>query len=83
MVCFFSNKQSHFVSFFFEQDSESDECEETEEEFLERYAKVAAELEDSEVIEEADEEDDDHEIDLGKVCSSQQDKKQFIALFKT
>jgi hypothetical protein len=55
------------VSFFFEQDSESDECEETEEEFLERYAKVAAELEDSEVIEEADEEDDDHEIDLGSL----------------
>ncbi|BAB02737.1 unnamed protein product [Arabidopsis thaliana] len=50
-----------------DEDSESDECEETEEEFLERYAKVAAELEDSEVIEEADEEDDDHEIDLANL----------------
>lgn len=51
---------------FFEQDSESDECEETEEEFLERYAKAAVELEDSEVIDEADEEEDEIEIDLGK-----------------
>ena len=46
------------------QDSEEDECEETEEEFLERYAKAADEL--SEMVEEGDIEDEAQELELGK-----------------
>ncbi|ESQ48194.1 hypothetical protein EUTSA_v10019950mg [Eutrema salsugineum] len=59
-----------------DEDSESDECDETEEEFLERYAKAAAALEDGEVIEEADEEDDEREIDLG--CLNEIDPQKLV-----
>jgi hypothetical protein len=48
------------------QESEPEEHEETEEEFLDRYAKAAAALENGTVIEEGDEEDQDHETELGK-----------------
>jgi hypothetical protein len=48
------------------QESEPEEHEETEEEFLDRYAKAAAALENGTVIEEGDEEDQDHETQLGK-----------------
>lgn len=47
------------------QDSQSDDTEETEEHFLERYAKAAAILENSTVIEEGDLEDQEHETILG------------------
>ena len=47
------------------KDSEVDEHEETEEEFLNRYAKAAASLQDGTAIEEGDEEDQDHEVELG------------------
>lgn len=46
------------------QDSEDDQLEETEDEFLDRYAKAAAELEDEMV--EGDIDDDEQELELGK-----------------
>lgn len=48
------------------QDSDADELEETEEEFLDRYAKAAIDLENSILIEEGDVEDQDQDIELGK-----------------
>ncbi|ONK61647.1 uncharacterized protein A4U43_C08F32130 [Asparagus officinalis] len=48
----------------YDEDSEDEELEETEEEFLDRYAKVAADLEDN-MVEEGDLEDEEHELDLG------------------
>lgn len=50
------------------QDSDDDEHEETQEEFLERYAKAAIDLEDSLAVEEGDLENEDLELDLGKFC---------------
>jgi hypothetical protein len=49
------------------QDSDDDEREETEEEFLERYAQTARDLE-KEILEDAEggEEEDGKEIELGK-----------------
>ncbi|XP_062143385.1 importin beta-like SAD2 homolog isoform X2 [Alnus glutinosa] len=49
----------------YDEESEPEEHEETEEEFLDRYAKAAAALENGTVIEEGDEEDQDHETELG------------------
>lgn len=49
---------------FIYQDSEDDELEETEEEFMDRYAKAAAELEEN--IVEGDLEDEANQLDLGK-----------------
>lgn len=46
------------------QDSEDDEYEETEEEFLNRYAEAALALENGTVIEEGDLEDEDQEMDF-------------------
>lgn len=51
------------------QDSDADELEETEEEFLDRYAKAAIELENSSFIEEGNVEDEDQDIELGKYNS--------------
>lgn len=51
---------------FYRQESETEEHEETEEEFLDRYAKAAVALETGTVIEEGDEEDQEHETELGK-----------------
>ncbi|CAN8270232.1 unnamed protein product [Cochlearia groenlandica] len=65
-----------------DEDSESDECEETEEEFLERYAKAATELENSEVFEEEDEEDDEREIDLGSLDEIDSEKLVFSFMEK-
>ncbi|KAJ4721925.1 importin beta-like SAD2-like [Melia azedarach] len=49
-----------------DEDSGGDEYEETEEEFLERYAKAAVDLEnDNILVEEGDVEDQEHEIELG------------------
>lgn len=48
------------------QDSEVDEHEETEEEFLNRYAKAAVGLQDGTIIEEGDVEEQDHVIELGR-----------------
>ncbi|XP_068662047.1 importin beta-like SAD2 homolog isoform X2 [Aristolochia californica] len=50
-----------------DEDSE-DEHEETEEEFLQRYAKVAAELEEGMVTEEGDLEDQVQQLELGALC---------------
>lgn len=47
------------------QDSEEDEHEETEEEFLERCAKTASALENGTLVEEGDIDDQDQEIELG------------------
>lgn len=63
MSLFFDLK--YLVHIYICQDSEDDEHEETEEEFLDRYAKVAAELEDD-IVEEGDLEDEEHRLDLGK-----------------
>lgn len=49
---------------FFSQDSEDDEYEETEEEFLNRYAEAALALENGTGIEEGDIEDEDREMDF-------------------
>lgn len=63
-------KKKKFVNLYIYQDSEDEELEETEEEFLDRYAKVAADLEDD-MVEEGDLEDEEYELDLGKaLCSS-------------
>lgn len=51
---------------FYSQESEPEEQEETEEEFLDRYAKAAVALENGTVIEEGDVEDQEHETELGK-----------------
>ncbi|WCJ23225.1 ARM repeat superfamily protein [Euphorbia peplus] len=48
----------------YDADSSDDERDETEEEFLERYAKVAKEL-DNGTVEEGDVEDQEHDIELG------------------
>lgn len=48
------------------QSSEDDEREETQDEFLERYAKAAATLEDGMITEEGDVEDQVQELELGK-----------------
>ncbi|XP_015062518.2 importin beta-like SAD2 homolog [Solanum pennellii] len=48
-----------------DEDSEDDELEETELEFLERYAKTAAEMENGTIVEEGDTEDQELEIELG------------------
>lgn len=48
------------------KDSDADEHEETEEEFLNRYAKAAAALQDGTIIDEGDVEDQDHVIELGR-----------------
>lgn len=48
------------------QDSEDDEREETEEEFLERCAQAAAALENGTDVEEGDLEDQEDDIALGK-----------------
>nr|XP_023883800.1 uncharacterized protein LOC111996099 isoform X2 [Quercus suber] len=50
-----------------DEESEAEEHEETEEEFLDRYAKAAVALENGIVIEEGDEEDQDHETELGSL----------------
>lgn len=50
----------------FQQSSEDEKCEETAEEFLERYAKAAASLEDGMITEEGDVEDQVQELELGK-----------------
>ncbi|KAF9592182.1 hypothetical protein IFM89_012676 [Coptis chinensis] len=47
------------------RDSEDDEREETEEEFLDRYAKVSMSLENGIDVEEGDVEDQDQELELG------------------
>ncbi|KAF8017772.1 hypothetical protein BT93_H2847 [Corymbia citriodora subsp. variegata] len=47
------------------EDSDDDKHEETQEEFLERYAKAAIDLEDGNAIEEGDVENEDLEPDLG------------------
>ncbi|KAI0518612.1 hypothetical protein KFK09_006048 [Dendrobium nobile] len=47
-----------------DEDSEDEQLEETEDEFLERYAKAAADLE-NEMVEEVDIDDDDQELELG------------------
>lgn len=54
---------------FVVKDSEAEEHEETEEEFLSRYAKAAVSLEDGIDIDEGDLEDQDHEVELGKSLS--------------
>lgn len=51
------------------QDSDADELEETQEEFLDRYAKAAADLENGLVVEEGDLEDQDYEPELGKLIN--------------
>lgn len=48
-----------------DEDSEDGEYEETEEQFLDRYAKAAVALENGTLVEEGDEEDLDQEVDLG------------------
>ena len=52
------------------QDSDADELEETEEQFLDRYAKAAIDLENNTLIEEGDVEDYDQDIELGKYIYS-------------
>lgn len=47
------------------QDSEEDEHEETEEEFMERCAETASALDDGVLVEEGDIDDQDVEIELG------------------
>ncbi|GMY28006.1 importin beta-like SAD2 homolog isoform X1 [Fagus crenata] len=51
----------------YDEESEAEEHEETEEEFLDRYAKAAVALENGIVIEEGDEEDQDHDTELGSL----------------
>lgn len=51
---------------FVSKDSEADEQEETEEEFLNRYAKVAVALQDRTVVEEEGVDDQDQVIELGR-----------------
>ncbi|KAJ1403033.1 Importin-beta, N-terminal domain [Sesbania bispinosa] len=49
------------------EDSEVEEYEETEEEFLNRYAKAAEALENGSIIEEGDDEDQELEMELGQL----------------
>ncbi|KAG5011003.1 hypothetical protein JHK87_019518 [Glycine soja] len=51
----------------YDEDSGSDEYEETEEEFLNRYAKAAEALENGSAIEEGDDEDLELELELGQL----------------
>ena len=55
----------YFVIHFCCQDSEDDVHEETEEEFLERCAQAAIDLENGTGVEEVAEEDEEQEIELG------------------
>lgn len=56
------------IILIFLKDSEADEREETEEEFLSRYAKAAFALQSGSSIEEGEEMDgEDHEIELGRL----------------
>lgn len=48
------------------KDSEAEDNDETEEEFLNRYAKAAAALQSGVTIEEGDMDDEDHAIELGR-----------------
>ncbi|KAH9624051.1 hypothetical protein KSS87_019120 [Heliosperma pusillum] len=50
-----------------DEDSDDDVHDETEEEFLERYAEAAASLENGALVEEADSEDFDEELELGSL----------------
>uniref|UniRef100_A0A9I9DMS1 Importin beta-like SAD2 homolog n=1 Tax=Cucumis melo TaxID=3656 RepID=A0A9I9DMS1_CUCME len=59
-----------------DEDSDADELEETEEEFLDRYAKAAIELENSTFIEEGNVEDEDQDIELG--CYEEVDEGRII-----
>lgn len=65
-----------------DEDSQSDDTEETEEHFLERYAKAAAILENSTVIEEGDLEDQEHETILGSLEEVDQQKVVFSLMEK-
>ncbi|XP_044500110.1 importin beta-like SAD2 homolog isoform X2 [Mangifera indica] len=60
-----------------DEDSEGDECEETEEEFLERYAQAAVDLENNTLVEEGDVEDQEYDIDLG--CLEEVDQLKVVA----
>ncbi|KAK9136588.1 hypothetical protein Sjap_007182 [Stephania japonica] len=55
-------------------ESEDDEHEETEEEFLDRYAKEAAALEDGLLVEEGDADVEDQELELGALDEVDEDR---------
>ncbi|XP_028786891.1 importin beta-like SAD2 homolog isoform X2 [Neltuma alba] len=57
-----------------DEDSEAEEYEETEEEFLNRYAKAAEELENGSIIEEGDVEDQEPETELGRLIDIDEQK---------
>lgn len=61
-----------FVVLALPQDSEEDEHEETEEEFMERCAETASALDNVVLVEEGDIDDQDQEIEVGNAssCSS-------------
>ncbi|XP_030924098.1 importin beta-like SAD2 homolog isoform X1 [Quercus lobata] len=65
-----------------DEESEAEEHEETEEEFLDRYAKAAVALENGIVIEEGDEEDEDHETELGSLEEVDQKRVVFSLIEK-
>ncbi|XP_050239646.1 importin beta-like SAD2 homolog [Quercus robur] len=65
-----------------DEESEAEEHEETEEEFLDRYAKAAVALENGIVIEEGDEEDQDHETELGSFEEVDQKRVVFSLIEK-
>ncbi|KAK9161824.1 hypothetical protein Syun_008165 [Stephania yunnanensis] len=58
-------------------ESEDDEHEETEEEFLDRYAKEAAALEDGLIVEEGDADVEDQELELGALNEVDEDRAVF------
>ncbi|CAK8563851.1 unnamed protein product [Lathyrus sativus] len=58
----------------YDEDSEVEEYEETQEEFLERYAKAAVALEDDSVIEEGDVEDEELDMELGQLLDVDEQK---------
>ncbi|KAJ7980452.1 Importin beta-like SAD2-like protein [Quillaja saponaria] len=56
----------------YDEDSEAEEFKETEEEFLERYSKVAVALENGSPIEEGHIEDQEHQTELGHLMDVDQ-----------
>ncbi|XP_027330151.1 importin beta-like SAD2 isoform X2 [Abrus precatorius] len=58
----------------YDEDSEAEEYEETEEEFLNRYAKAAEALENGSIIEEGDDEDQELELELGQLIDVDEQK---------
>ncbi|XP_057416907.1 importin beta-like SAD2 homolog isoform X2 [Lotus japonicus] len=66
----------------YDEDSDVEEYEETEEEFLNRYAKAAEALENGSFIEEGDAEDEEVEVELGQLLDVDEQKQVLNLIYK-